>query len=319
MNGGLLMHRLQRGCLVVLGLVVLAGAIWSVSVWLEIRPLLARAGAAGGAATTEAVSYRGEAGAIAAELRIPAGKPRAYVVFAHGNRPAGRRHPLPQGVMAVLGGEYVVLGFDFRGYGESEPLSGYRPGMTMDFTDDVVQGVHYLAQRFGVDPRDVVLIGHSFGSVSVTLAGRRLGSRRVVPLGTGDPERIFESPSGIRQQRAKLALIGLDVPTGDVAALYAPLYARNLYGECFPGIMMLVSGRLDGELATLRGFVDGLNARCPRRVSSFTVPLANHMFWSDGYGSSYYGVLRLFMQPADWSRALAGAILMQLNREPNPT
>jgi pimeloyl-ACP methyl ester carboxylesterase len=161
----------------------------------------------------------------------------------------GRNHPLYRQLCSLFGARFVVLAFDFRGYGDSDPLDPYRRGATLDFSADIIQGAEFLSQRFGIPLQEVVLAGHSFGSVSVLLAGRRIRTRRIVALGAGDPYGLVVSRERTSHQMAKLRKIGWEVPRAEIAALYEPLFAENLFSDCFSGRVALVSGARESGLA----------------------------------------------------------------------
>lgn len=280
---------------------------------LEIRSLAAL-GAAGTEPSVEAVSYISEGRRIAADLYFP-DEPKGYAVFAHGNRPAGRGHILARRTAETMGRHFVTLAFDFRGYGESERLSGYAPGMTLDFSADIIEGARYLAQRFDIAPEEVILVGHSFGSVSVLRAGQRLDSHLVVPVGTGDVEALFENPNFAAGQVRKLQRIGLDPPLEDVRRMYEPLFARNLFQGCAPARVHLISGARDPGLATLDNIEQWLDPSCERTIERTVIPYANHMFWSERRADTYFRAYSLVIDETDWVLALVGAIAQRFKAE----
>lgn len=94
-------------------------------------------------------------------------KPSAVILFAHGN--AGNithRADLFQRLHQDL--NCTVLMFDYRGYGKSEGKPS-ESGVLQDGR----AARDYLAQRAGVEPADLVLMGRSLGTaVAVDLAAR---------------------------------------------------------------------------------------------------------------------------------------------------
>jgi fermentation-respiration switch protein FrsA (DUF1100 family) len=92
-------------------------------------------------------------------------QPRAVVLFAHGN--AGNLSHR-RDVIHTLRNRFgvSVLAFDYRGYGKSEGKPN-EPGVLADAR----AARRWLAQRAGVDERDIVLLGNSIGGgVMVDLA-----------------------------------------------------------------------------------------------------------------------------------------------------
>ena len=76
-------------------------------------------------------------------------------------------------------GGYYVLRYDKRGVGQS---GGRAEGATLaDYTEDVLAAVHFLKDRKDVDPRHVVLFGHSEGAwVALSAAAREEDIEAVV-------------------------------------------------------------------------------------------------------------------------------------------
>jgi fermentation-respiration switch protein FrsA (DUF1100 family) len=104
---------------------------------------------------------------------VPHDRPRAVVLFAHGN--AGNlshRYDLLQSLHEL--GVSVMI-FDYRGYGRSEGS----PSET-GVLDDARAARRWLAQRVGVKETDIVLMGESLGgAVMVDLAARD-GARALI-------------------------------------------------------------------------------------------------------------------------------------------
>jgi len=261
---------------------------------------------------SEVVRFLSDGRLLVGDLLIPEADPHGYVVFAHGSRPAGRDHLLPRQLVPLLSRNYVVLAFDFRGYGESEGLGPYERGMTLDFSPDITAAVEYLSARFGTPEDEVVLIGHSFGSLSVLLASRELATGRVVAIGAGDPERLFDSRESANHEMNKLSKLGLEVPVEEVKALYRPLFADNLLARCFPGRTTLISGEFESGLSTLSSYVEGLNDRCGSEIEVVIVPSVGHMIWTEQRGDWKFRFLSIFVDEDEWIRALAGVILENL-------
>lgn len=98
----------------------------------------------------------------------PADEPRAHLLFCHGN--AGNitdRSELVRFLRDDL--QVSVLAFDYRGYGKSEG----RPNEKGVIADGRAARA-WLAERAGIDPTDVVLMGRSMGgAVAVALAAEQ--------------------------------------------------------------------------------------------------------------------------------------------------
>ncbi|GAK52279.1 dihydrolipoamide S-acetyltransferase [Candidatus Moduliflexus flocculans] len=90
------------------------------------------------------------------------------IVFCHGGTSIGRKlaiYVIAARQLAERG--YVVLTFDFRGFGESDDpphdSSVANAVSDLDFTQDISAALTYLSGVNYVDPARLFLIGHSFG------------------------------------------------------------------------------------------------------------------------------------------------------------
>ncbi len=96
---------------------------------------------------------------------IPHENPRAVILFSHGNAGNLSRRSGTARVLNELVGASVML-YDYRGYGRSEG----RPN-EKGIVQDARAARDWLAEREGIAPEDVVLMGRSLGgAVSVDLA-----------------------------------------------------------------------------------------------------------------------------------------------------
>ena len=297
-------------------ILLLAAILWLVDdagldAW-RIKTLAAQ-GRGPAAVSVERVSYQSEGQDIAADLYMPE-NPRGFAVFAHGNRPEGRSHALARDIAAALGRHFVTLAFDFRGYGESGPLPPYRAGMTLDLTSDILEGAKYLADRFGVPQDQVMLIGHSFGSVSVLLAGRKSGARTVFALGPTEADTAFDREDFAEGQARKLTQIGLEVPLAEIEALYAPLRAKSLLAECPPAgaRRIFIWGENEIGAATFAPYLEQFRARCGDAAEVEIIPWANHTYWAEWRSTWRYRAYALAIADEEWVDALAGVIVSKV-------
>ena len=96
------------------------------------------------------------------------------IVICHGGTSLGRRLAL-YAVMAkkLATRGYIVLTFDFRGFGESEDPRRYETFSDLDFVHDVSSALSYVSELKSVDPSSLYVIGHSFGAGVAVMAGIR--------------------------------------------------------------------------------------------------------------------------------------------------
>lgn len=117
---------------------------------------------------TQAVSFYSEGSKLGADLYLPAGlgkaEKRAGIILCHGYTGV-RNLYLPEiaGLFAAAG--YVVLTFDYKGWGDSEgPKTRLAPHSR---AADVQAALTFLAARKEVDPEQLGLFGTSYGGSTV--------------------------------------------------------------------------------------------------------------------------------------------------------
>jgi hypothetical protein len=123
--------------------------------------------------TLEDAWFTGEDGTKLHGWYVEHDEPRAVVLFAHGN--AGNVTHRAERLRNLHRHGMSVLVFDYRGFGRSEGAADARNILT-----DARAARAWLAQRAGIDPRDIVLWGESLGGgVAVDLAAKE-GARGLV-------------------------------------------------------------------------------------------------------------------------------------------
>ncbi|MCC7086277.1 MAG: alpha/beta hydrolase [Pirellulales bacterium] len=95
---------------------------------------------------------------------VPCDRPRAVVLFAHGN--AGNISHRAELLRSLAQMDVTVLAFDYRGYGRSTGTPNEKGVLA-----DARAARNWLAERAGVSEREIVLMGESLGGgVVVALA-----------------------------------------------------------------------------------------------------------------------------------------------------
>jgi len=112
---------------------------------------------------------------------------RAGIVFCHGF--GGLKEVTPPGLADRLAQDgYLVLTFDYRGFGGSEGLRGHIA--PTEQVEDAVSAIELLSRRPDVDPHRIGIYGNSFGGGIALLAARRDPRPRAafvtVPVTSGD-------------------------------------------------------------------------------------------------------------------------------------
>jgi dienelactone hydrolase len=117
------------------------------------------------------------------------------LVITHGGTRFGRKLALYGALARKLSERgYVVLTFDFRGFGDSERPRRFETSADLDFVRDVTAAVDYLTTLRRVDPSRISVIGHSFGAgvaVAAALRDRRLGRAVSIAPGRNTAGRFF--------------------------------------------------------------------------------------------------------------------------------
>ena len=99
---------------------------------------------------------------IAAERWLPAGVPRAAVVFIHGLGEHRRAKPYPPFYQALAARGFAVLAFDLRGHGESEGPRLYARDLAV-LTRDLSHAIDLAADE--ASGRPVFVMGGSLGGL----------------------------------------------------------------------------------------------------------------------------------------------------------
>lgn len=123
--------------------------------------------------TTEEIEFTNRDLKLKGSLYIPEGRgPFPGVVIAHGSTQLGRKLAL----YIIIGQKlaergYIVLTFDFRGFGESDDPPKFETPEDLDFVGDLTQAISTLATVKNLDHERIYLIGHSFGAGVVIQVG----------------------------------------------------------------------------------------------------------------------------------------------------
>jgi fermentation-respiration switch protein FrsA (DUF1100 family) len=105
---------------------------------------------------------------------VPHPQPKRAIVYFHGNgESVGDNADLVAYLSEVL--EASIFIFDYRGYGHSEG----RPDEAGCIADGLA-AQHWLADRLGVKPSDLVLMGSSLGSAVAVAAAAEQGAQALV-------------------------------------------------------------------------------------------------------------------------------------------
>lgn len=144
-------------------------------------------------AKSERITFTSAEGhALAANLELPAGPPRAYALFAHCFTCSKASRAATTVARSLAGHGIAVLRFDFTGLGSSEGDFA-NTGFTTN-VDDLVAAADFLRDNYEA-PK--VLIGHSLGAAAVLRAADRVPEAVAVatigaPSDPGHVEHLFK-------------------------------------------------------------------------------------------------------------------------------
>jgi uncharacterized protein len=128
--------------------------------------------------TFEDAEFAAEDGTILHGWYVPNPRPRAIVLFAHGN--GGNITHYADFLRDLRERQNVaILGFDYRGYGRSAG----KPSET-GLIADARAARKWLSQRTGCAEADIVLMGHSLGGGVMTQLAAEDGARGLVLVST---------------------------------------------------------------------------------------------------------------------------------------
>lgn len=124
---------------------------------------------------------------LAARLEMPAGRPRAYAIFAHCFTCSKDSKGAAFISQALAGRGIAVLRFDFTGLGQSG--GDFADSSFSSNVDDIVCAARYLKENHSAPQ---ILIGHSLGGAAVLAAADRIPeARALATLGSPyDPRHV---------------------------------------------------------------------------------------------------------------------------------
>lgn len=223
---------------------------------------------------------------LAGTLSMPSPLTGNYpaVVMSHGGTRRGRRLALYTVAARRLAERgYIVLTFDFRGFGNSERPRRFETASDLDFVQDIVAAVDYLTANPHVDRARISAVGHSFGAgvaVAAALRDRRIGRAVSISPGRNTAKRFFGpgAPDPSYPSRRMSRDMGVDPPIPP--ALFDP-HLKAYVAEAIlaypvhPPILLVDGGK---ESADDLAFLKDVAARMTGPKDYVTIPGADHYF-----------------------------------------
>lgn len=229
---------------------------------------------------------------IAGTLFTPSPLPGLYpaVIISHGGTRLGRRLALYTVAARKLAERgYVVLTFDFRGFGDSERPRRFENATDLDFVRDVSAALDYLAALPHVDPTRISAVGHSFGAgvaVAAALRDHRIGRAVSISPGRNTARRFFGPGAEDPDYPSRRMSLDMGVDPVIPRALFDP-HLKDYVAEAILDYpvhppVLLVDGGEEDDLA----FLKDVAARMTAPKGYVTIPGADHYFGTrqDQYG-----------------------------------
>jgi dienelactone hydrolase len=237
------------------------------------------------------------------------------IVMLHGTSPAGADLFLYQLLALRLAesGNLVFL-YDQRGYGASpDPPYSAESGYALDFVDDAVNAVRFLAAQPQVDTGRLTLVGHSFGgSVAIGVCntpGLETLLQKVVIIspGRGYPH-TGDQKDRFRQQRLANDM-RLPIPPSltEIRNLFAPMEVDTLVGGQHNLPIQLIIGELEDGLTPLPSTYENM----AKDGTLTIIPKADHYFSTNNF------VNRLDLPIKYYQRAMIRKPIAAMARTPN--
>lgn len=206
------------------------------------------------------------------------------IVICHGGTRFGRKlamYVVMARELAVRG--YVVLTFDFRGYGDSEDPHRFRAFSDVDFTRDVTSALTALASVKQVDATRLYVIGHSFGAgVGVAAGMRDVRVKKIVSIapGRGTDSRFFgehATDPDVPQIRASDEMkISPPIPKDILYPHMIDYVAEAVLDYPIHAPILLIDGADESEED--RAFLNDVYARMTAPKGYVTIRDADHYF-----------------------------------------
>ncbi len=281
-----------------LALVLVAGHFFRAPALRYAADQVRRTGWPGKRVTTAEVRFPSGNLRIAGTLFTPSTLPGLYpaVIISHGGTRLGRRLALYTVAARKLAERgYIVLTFDFRGFGDSERPRRFETASDLDFVRDVSAAADYLATLPRVDSTRISAIGHSFGAgvvVAAALRDHRIGRAVSISPGRNTARRFFGPDATDPDYPSRRMSLDMNIDPVIPRALFDPhlkdYVAEAILDHAVHPPVLLVDGGEENEddLA----FLENVAARMTAPKGYVTIPGADHYFGTrqdqDGFPST---------------------------------
>lgn len=228
-----------------------------------------------------------------------------WVIFVHGNRKVGIAHPLYQAILQNLDKSVSVVGIDMRGYGASSAEGMAEAERILDRGEDIAAATAWINMEFGIDEKQIILIGHSLGALQVLNAARNANYGGVISIGPGAFERYIDNP------KARLAYMekfkrntGVSLSSESLIKDAKSLMLPGIFSPCPSGKIVIFHGAWEENMLNSRR--DKIPAFCDANIDWLSIPFSDHTYGTESRLIQPIGLLHSIL-----ARSL---LLRQLNR-----
>jgi alpha/beta superfamily hydrolase len=206
-----------------------------------------------------------------------------WVVLTHGNRKSGQAHTLYQRLMHNLTDDVSILAIDFRGFGRSSAEGMLFADRILDRSGDIEAGVAYLKQTYGVEDQQIVLVGHSLGSLQILKAVKGHRYRLLVPIGPANFEVFLTDQERMEDYMTKFERnTGVRLAPDVMVQEGSQLTPQALFSPCPETPVALIVGAYDhGD--TLLDHRQEVPEDCQGTIHWITIPLSDHMYGTEDF------------------------------------
>jgi len=228
-----------------------------------------------------------------------------WVIFVHGNRKMGIAHSLYQTILDNLDESVSVLAIDMRGFGASSSEGMEEAEHILDRREDIAAATAWIRREFGVNEKQIILIGHSLGALQVLNAARNVNYGGVISIGPGAFELFVDDPKShlayIKKfERNTGVRLSSEFLIKDAQSLMLP----GILSPCPSGKIVILHGAWEENMLNSRK--DKIPAVCDTRIDWRSIPLSDHTYGTESRFIRPIGLLHSIL-----ARSL---LMMQLNR-----
>lgn len=236
--------------------------------------------------SVEEVSFESSGLTLVGHIYVPFGKrPVPAIILSHGTNLQGHNRFIYSEMSRRFAKRgYLVLSFDYRGYGDSQDPIRIETAADLDFMQDLTNAVSFLLESYGEEISEIILVGHSLGggvSIGAGVEDQRIN--KIVAI--GPPRRINErfllpgAPKGKEwlQQRMMFDMcLQETIPLELIGEIFSPIMIDTYLEHYFDRPILFIDG--ERESAEDKEFMRNIFEKVKGRKTCVTIARADHYF-----------------------------------------